>query len=102
MLLEAHRAVVIGARADERTAWLKQVPATRDVGEILFLVLGQQDKAKRIGAALELRQDPPTRLLQAQIFEPERLLGIGVLERPESVAQEERSPGPQRSGVERV
>jgi hypothetical protein len=97
MLLEAHRAVVIGACADERTARLKQVPATHDVGEILFFVLGQQDKAKRIGAVLELRQDAPACLLQAQVFGSEGLLGVGVLERTEFGAQEERALPRQRA-----
>src|SRR5262249_19848172 len=49
MLLEARCAIVIGARADQGGARCQQLPAARDVGEVLLLVLGQQDEPLLVG-----------------------------------------------------
>src|SRR5260370_950758 len=73
-------------------------PAARDVGEILLLVLGQQEEAKFVGAGLE----PRCRGGQAQECRPERLLGIDVLEWRRLGAQEEGSPRGERPGLEGV
>ena len=50
MLLQARRAIVVGAGANKRAAVGEQCPAAGDVGEVLFLVLGQQHLAELIGA----------------------------------------------------
>jgi hypothetical protein len=60
LLLQA-RAIVLRAGADQRPALGEQRPGARDVGEGLFLVLGQQQLAKLIGAALDPGNRPTSR-----------------------------------------
>ena len=98
LLLQAGRAVVVRAAADQHAARLEQRPGTRDVGEVLFLVLGQQHEAERPGAAL----DPRLRALELQEIRPEGLLAIDLRERRILGAQEERPPFGERSGFEGV
>src|SRR6185295_14611733 len=67
----------------------QQRPGARDVGEVLLLVLGQQELAQLVGTALDARHDRPAGLFQAQILRPERLVGVDVAKRTELGAQEE-------------
>ncbi len=61
---EAGGAIVVGAGADERAALGEQRPAARDVGEVLLLVLGQQDA----GPAGTRRSRCAARLDQPAVF----------------------------------
>jgi hypothetical protein len=72
------------------------VPAARDVGEVLFLVLGQQDETERVGAAL----DPRRGAVELQEVRPEGLLGVDALQRQGLGAQEERRMSRQRPRLE--
>ena len=102
LLLQAGGAIVVGARADQRAALGEQRPAARDVGEVLLLVLGQQDLAEPVRAALDARHDRPAGLLQAEILRPERLLGVDVLEGGSSARRKNARCGRERSGLEGV
>src|SRR6185312_11843712 len=98
LFLEAGRAIVVGAGADQRAARLEQAPAARDVGEVLLLVLGQQHKPHRPRPVLDSRR----RVLQLQEVRPRRLLAGDVRERRILGAQKERSLWGERSCLERV
>ena len=65
-------------------------------------MLGQQDKAQFIGAALEAWNDRPAGRLQPQKVGPERLFGIDVLERKRLGSQQERPPPFRSRGSERA